>query len=262
MRAIIDGDIAAFRAASATVKEMNWDTGEKVAVADIPVEEAVKAAHQIVRAWTRIAGCNRTVVTFTGRENFRKSILPSYKMNRSGKVKPKAYWPVVNSLMERWPTHVVEGLEADDLMGILLTTPRYSGDIVVTLDKDLRTVPGLHLHPLKETAPVLISPEEADYWWLTQVLTGDTSDGYTGIPGIGKVKALKILGEPGGLALDYWPKVVAAYVKAGLTEDDALVQARVSRILRREDYDTPKKEIILWHPTTPHRIPVLATSAS
>ena len=40
--------------------------------------------------------------------------------------------------------------------------------------------------------------------------------------------------------------VVEAYEKAGLTEDDALVTARLARILRAEDYDGVN--IKLWEP--------------
>jgi hypothetical protein len=43
-----------------------------------------------------------------------------------------------------------------------------------------------------------------------------------------------------------WDTVVEAYEKAGLTEDDALVTARLARILRAEDYDGVN--IKLWEP--------------
>ena len=39
-----------------------------------------------------------------------------------------------------------------------------------------------------------------------------------------------------------------AFEKKGLTEDDALLQARVARILRASDYDFKKKEPIMWTP--------------
>jgi len=41
---------------------------------------------------------------------------------------------------------------------------------------------------------------------------------------------------------------VKAYTKAGLDEDDAIVQARCARILRSEDWDTETKRIKLWTP--------------
>ena len=45
-----------------------------------------------------------------------------------------------------------------------------------------------------------------------------------------------------------WGLIVEAYEKAGLTEEDALVQARVARILRHGEFCTKKEEVNLWNP--------------
>jgi DNA polymerase-1 len=47
-----------------------------------------------------------------------------------------------------------------------------------------------------------------------------------------------------------WQAIVTTYEKAGLTEDDAIIQARCARILRYEDIDN-EGEIILWTPPVP-----------
>ena len=39
-----------------------------------------------------------------------------------------------------------------------------------------------------------------------------------------------------------------------MTEEDALVNARLARILTTEDYDYGKKEPILWTPSPDYRI--------
>jgi DNA polymerase-1 len=44
--------------------------------------------------------------------------------------------------------------------------------------------------------------------------------------------------------------VTSAYASAGLSEDVALMNARVARICRADDYDFTKKEVILWEPET------------
>jgi DNA polymerase-1 len=75
-------------------------------------------------------------------------------------------------------------------------------------------------------------------------MTGDTTDNYKGCPGIGAVKA-KALFEKSGAN---WNTVVEAFRKAGLTEEDALVQARVAYILRGWDYNPKSREIKLWLP--------------
>ena len=72
-------------------------------------------------------------------------------------------------------------------------------------------------------------------------------DGYSGCPRVGVKTAEKILDEP-----PYWNKVVAAYNKAGLSEEVALENARLARILRKgeylEGYDK-EGDVNLWTPT-------------
>jgi DNA polymerase-1 len=42
--------------------------------------------------------------------------------------------------------------------------------------------------------------------------------------------------------------VLHQFARAGLTAEDALLQARLARILHNDDYDHAKKEPILWTP--------------
>ena len=46
-----------------------------------------------------------------------------------------------------------------------------------------------------------------------------------------------------------WATVVAAYEKAGLSEDVAVENARMARILLSEDWDAKEKRVKLWTPT-------------
>ena len=130
--------------------------------------------------------------------------------------------------------------------------------IIVSVDKDMRTVPSnvyRTSHP--DEGVVQVTEAEADYYHLFQTLVGDATDGYPGCPGIGPVRATKILsnavfqnaetGRKGG-PTDFWGAIVAAYDKAGFGEEEALVQARCARILRSSDYDFQNKEPILWNP--------------
>ena len=59
--------------------------------------------------------------------------------------------------------------------------------------------------------------------------------------------ARKILGGVGEHSLEeMWQKVVNTYKSKGFTEEEALLNARMARILRVEDYDFKNKEIKLW----------------
>lgn len=253
--ALVDGDIIAFRAAAGAAQKFKFEPDDEPSVTSNP-ELAREAALAAVEAWRNIARCKDVLVLFTGQRNFRKTILPSYKANRvSGK--PPDYWTTVEAVTDQFPTQVVNGLEADDLMGILATTDAYAGNaIILSQDKDMKTIPGRFLNPvIGQTRPTVITQDEADHWWLMQTLMGDTTDNYKGVPGCGPKKAAAILGAPGRTPVEtLWPKVAHAYREAKINAEDALTQARCARILRRSDYDKTTKEILLWHPHYPVRL--------
>ena len=48
-----------------------------------------------------------------------------------------------------------------------------------------------------------------------------------------------------------WERVVKGYEKYKLSENDAIIQARVARILRHGDYDWTTKQVTLWNPPFP-----------
>ena len=184
-------------------------------------------------------------------------MFPDYKSNRAGTRKPTCYRALREYILENYETYLRPKLEADDILGILMTNDKIvKGDkVMVTEDKDLMGVPGKLYNTNKPDEGVVdIDEHEANYYFLFQVLVGDTADGYKGCPGIGPVKAPKVL-IPSDEEKDFvhpgwqWEQIVKAYEKAGLSEEVALQQARVARILRTEDYDFKKKEPILWTPT-------------
>ena len=88
-----------------------------------------------------------------------------------------------------------------------------------------------------------ITEAEADRNFLIQCLKGDPGDGIKGIPGVGDKKAETILGSRPS-----WGAVEQAYIKAGMTRDDAIQQARLVRILRWEDWFPEVNEVRLWTP--------------
>lgn len=182
---------------------------------------------------------------FSDSRNFRKDINPTYKANRKVTRKPMAFKEFRAQIMEQYPSITKPTLEADDILGILATKPGADA-IIVSGDKDLMQIPGKHL---KDGEIVVVEEREASHFFYTQILTGDQVDGYPGCPGIGKVKAEKILSNPVAIE-DPWYYIVDAYEKAGLTEDDALLNARMARILRWQDWDNEQQKVILWKPNS------------
>lgn len=248
--ALIDGDIVCYRAAIVQQTSFKWDADTTTTSLSGSAHEAAQTALELVKAWTKLAGCKRSILAFTGTDNFRKRLLPSYKANRTTG-KPLVYQETVMACEERYRCERVQGLEGDDLLGILSTNPKYVDSVIVSVDKDLRTIPGHYFNPIKDRSPRLITEPDADYFWMLQTLMGDTSDGYKGLPGCGEVKATKVLEGAGRSPEGYFRRVAAAFKAKKLTEADALVQARVARILRYEDWNKEAKTIRLWHPTKP-----------
>ena len=136
-------------------------------------------------------------------------------------------------------------LEADDAMGIYAT--QHPGNIIVSPDKDMKQIPG-KLYNLEDT--ITITPEEGAKWHLIQTLAGDQTDGYSGVPGIGVKRAETLFNKEGY----NWATVVKAFTDKGLTEEDALLNARLARILTIEDYDTEQQEPKLWTPEATYTI--------
>ncbi len=246
-RILIDGDILAYKVCWAVQQEYEWEDG--VITLACNKSEMESQINTMVSNWLDKFNHDQYVVCLSDKNNFRKKILSDYKGNRKGTRKPMGYKLCVKHIQDNYPTKLIENLEADDVLGILATDGQYDENVIISIDKDMKTIPCTYYNmDTKETNTY--DEDEADYWHLRQTLEGDVTDNYKGCPGVGPVKAEKILSEP-KWDTDWdtdWDAVVATYEKAGLTEEDALVQARVAKILRHEDYDFKKQEVILWNP--------------
>lgn len=242
----IDGDIYAYRAAAAVEEEINWGDDIWSLVSDL--SEAKKILQQQVSKWLESYPNAHLIWCFSDYKNFRKEVYPAYKSNRKGKRKPTGYKALVDWVGEQWETKRLPWCEADDVLGVFCTEPvEGTRRICVTEDKDLRTVPckilqGGHLISVWEAG--------ADWHFCLQTLTGDSTDGYPGCPKVGKVSASKLLmkSKHDSEGFHQWSTVVAAFEKAGLTEEDAITQARCARILRWGEYDFENEEVRLWSP--------------
>jgi len=95
-----------------------------------------------------------------------------------------------------------------------------------------------------------VNKDEGEKWHLIQTLSGDQTDGYGGVPGIG-VKRAEALFEESGYS---WKTVVKAFKDKDLSEEDALVNARLARILTVDDYDFKTRAPILWDPSPSYTV--------
>lgn len=208
-------------------------------------------------AWAAWLGdCDKVFLCLSARTTFRKRILPSYKANRKESVRPITLDALRTRVVEEglgsFKVYLIEDLEADDVCGIMAGTFQAQGyeTVIVSPDKDLLQIPGMVLTPKpngKDPVFSEITEERGDEWHVYQALVGDTVDNYKGCPGMGPAKAERLIeayrDEP---FKELWQAVLAKFSEKGLTEEDALVQFRVARILRASDWDVSKKEPKLW----------------
>jgi hypothetical protein len=202
-----------------------------------------------------------------GTANFRQRIdshVP-YKHNRGNRATPAHLERLKEYCRKQLKAKRVDFWEADDEVAFTAERLARSGieHVVVSPDKDLLQIPGKHLIPkhgfLDQT------PLSAAIWLYTQGLSGDATDGVPGCPGIGAVKAEKLLlplrskyteptlefhREAWGIVLDAYKKAATSKSKAPFPWakpiDGALETMRLVYMLREEPVD--KANPTLWEP--------------
>ncbi len=243
MKILCDADFIVYKACAAAESEV--DFGDDVILVTSNFSDAYRATkRELTKLENKLGSFSSLILFFSDSVNFRKKILPEYKGHRNRK-KPCGYKRVIKALGKEYKVIIRPTLEADDSMGIYAT--KYPGNIIASPDKDMRQIPG-QLYNFDET--FTITSEEGAKWHLIQTCAGDQTDGYGGISGIGVKRAVSLFEEKGYS----WKTVVDAFVEKGHTEEEALINARLARILTVDDYDFKTKRPKLWSPAADYSI--------
>lgn len=180
MKALIDGDICAFRCAAASE-----EADESICLLRLD---------RMIREILHITEASTYEIFLSGEENFRYEIFPGYKANRKDVVKPRWLQACREYLAKEWNARFAHGCEADDMMGINQDKSEKQpfATVICTIDKDLLMIPGWHYNFVKNEWC------EVKYFdglkrFYTQLLTGDSSDGIPGVKGLGPKKAALLL---------------------------------------------------------------------
>ena len=266
---LIDGDVLVYRAALSAEYNHEWDeycyTLEgKPKLAEMFIDDSIDEFKG------RLESDDVVVALSCPQHNFRKDIYPEYKSHRKKDRRPILYQHCRDYIDSKYGAKIMYGLEGDDVLGILGTLDDQH-TIIVSIDKDFKTVPCPYYN-IDTDIVIDPTPESAHEFHMIQTLMGDATDGYKGCDGVGPKTAMEAIlnrkklvpyehmfksGKRKGeittrhseeFTDDLWSIVVSYYVKSGMTEDEALVQARLARILQACDYDFKKKEVKLWEP--------------
>ena len=185
MIALIDMDLVCFRSAASAENES--------------VGIAISRMKDLFEGIQTKVGATSYRAFLTGPNNFRKTINPLYKANRTAP-KPQHLSALqqyaVKKLGAEWAP---DTLEADDAMSI--HQDKVGGTTTIcSLDKDMLQVPGKHFQwaigTLSWSRPdnfVEQTELEGLRLFYEQCIKGDSSDNVKGIPGLGEVKARKAL---------------------------------------------------------------------
>lgn len=264
MRALLDGDIYAFRPASSAEKE---DLGIAISRMEEMIDNTLAAT-----------GADVFSIFLSGENNFRYSVYPEYKANRT-QPKPRHLLACKQYLIDKYNAEVSDGCEADDLLGIEQCKALSSKDhfpayedysaetIICSLDKDLRMIPGNHYSFeisgtsslgkkwVKPAELVTVSPDQAIRNFYYQVLVGDSTDNIKGVKGIGPKKANYILDDAvidwevdgGRMPLEYY--YLAAVEGEFSTQEELIMTGQCLWIFRKPNdvwripnFETTKRE--------------------
>ena len=245
MTLLIDADMLVYSACCASEQDFKFNDYQHVLVSD--ERDALDYVAMKLEEYQSITGDRgKIIMCFSDYPTFRHEVFTEYKANRIGKRKPLAFKDVAEAVRRYHDVAVYPNLEADDVMGILATEEAHPTRVIVSGDKDMKTIPCILL---RNGELETISEKRADRNWMISVLTGDRIDNIQGLPGVGPKTAEKILGDSDTLS-DMWDKVVTAYEKKKLSYTSALQSARLTRILRHGEYNKATHKVTLWEPPT------------
>ena len=177
MKALVDADIVAYRAACSAEEEDLWI--------------ACARADQMMQDIIADTGATSYAAYLTGKGNFRRELTETYKAN-SPDDRPKHWQGVREFLVTNHKAIVCDGFEADDQLGVD-QDKTYGSTVICSIDKDLLQIPGKHYNFVKKVFQEITHDEGLKRLYI-QSLVGDRSDNIAGIAGIGPVKAEKAIG--------------------------------------------------------------------
>ena len=242
MKILIDGDIIAYVCSSAVQKDIDW--GDGLWTCHAFLNDAVDYFKQLLGEinssldlkWQGLDKLewDNMIFCFSADTNYRKKLNPEYKAQRASHRKPTCYKGLVEYIKENYKSVSYGDLEGDDIISILSTCFK-NNTIIISGDKDFKTVPSSYFYNFMKDTLEYTSEVDAYKNLLKQVLTGDTADNYKGCPKVGAVTAKKLLDIDMDVNLLWSNVVVDKFRKAGLGEVDALDNFYMAYLLHATD---------------------------
>jgi hypothetical protein len=169
-----------------------------------PVENVLHSVKLMIESILEVTG-GVPRIYLSGDSNFRYNFYSAYKANRKDMKKPYHFDAITKYLVDVWDAEIVEGIEADDKLGIEqyknfsygkenFIDKEDLGTIICSIDKDLNMIPGWHYN-FRTGEKYWINELQGMRNFYSQLLTGDSTDNIPGIPGVGPKTAEKLLAK-------------------------------------------------------------------
>jgi len=239
---IVDGDLIIYKITSGLEEAIDWGNDVWTLHSDLAVgKQLFKQNMEYYKNYTK---SKEIIIAFSDKVNFRKIFDKTYKSHRKKIRKPICYLPLRKWVEQNYNFYCLPNLEGDDAIGLLATEHYKSNNVIISGDKDMRTLTSWHCF-IGDDQLEYVDETQADYNFCTQVLVGDSADGYSGLRGCGAIKASRVLLDKKNID-EMWEAVILEYERAGQTFEDAYHQAKLARILRSGEYDFTTNQPNLW----------------
>lgn len=208
-----------------------------------PLVNALHSADTMIDSILKGSQAVKYTGFISGENNFREKIatIRPYKGNRDPEAKPVWYKEIKEFLIDHRRAVVVDGMEADDAIGI--TQCSYDSvisedfpTIICTIDKDLDQIPGWHYNWRKKER-YWVDLDSAIRSFYLQLIAGDPVDNIQGVPGVGVIGADKAL-EGLSSEKEYYEVARRLY-----NNDEALLENAHLLYIRKHNDD-------VWQPPT------------
>ena len=239
---LVDGDLLAYRITSSLEEPIDW--GDDVWTLHSDLKKGKDIWQQDIEYYKTYTHSKDVIICFSDNHNYRKDFDKDYKSYRKKIRKPVTYSPLRSWIKKNYKYVQFPNLEGDDVLGLLATGVHKGNNVIISGDKDMRTIPTWHCF-IGDNQIEYVDEKLADLNFCLQTLTGDQADGYKGCKGIGAVKASRVLHDKKNLE-DMWNAVIEEFERNNQTYEDAYHQARLARILRAGEYDYETNKIKLW----------------
>lgn len=257
---VVDGMALLFRSFFATAHRGQFFRN----AFDVPTNGVQGFARHTMSAISIFQPTHLAVCWDMGAKTFRNEIFADYKAHRpapASELLPQFDMARGVTEMLGWKSYGIENMEADDLIGSLVET--WKGDAKLTVvsgDKDLLQLlaPDVHIALTKKGFTQYDEYDEVRFleeygirpaqFVEMKAFTGDASDGYPGVKGIGPKTALKLIREYGSVdgvlaAKDELTKSLQTKIEA--EEEMLMLSRRLAEIHCELTLDDPLEQLAI-----------------